>query len=80
MCVRGDKELGKEYIMADSPTAAKESLKLALIIAANEGFRVKSGDIKSAYLQGEKIEREIFVKPPPEAHVEGKLWRLLQAT
>ena len=79
MCVRGDREIGKEYIRADSPTAAKESLKLALIVAANEGFKIKSGDIKSAYLQGAKIDRDIFVKPPPEANAEGKLWRLLQA-
>ena len=39
---------------------------------------MKSADIKSAYLQGRKLERQIFVKPPPEAGVEGKLWLLLQ--
>ena len=55
MCIRGDQELGKENIRADSPTAAKESLSLALIIAANEGFEVKAGDIKSAYLQGARL-------------------------
>ena len=78
LCIRGDKEEGKEHIRADSPTASKESLKIALIVAANEGFKVKSGDIKSAFLQGSKLEREIFVKPPPEANSEGKLWQLLQ--
>ena len=58
MCIRGDLERGKEEIRTDSPTASKESIKLALIIAANEGFRVKSGDIKSAYLQGEMLKRK----------------------
>ena len=78
LCIRGDLERGKENIRSDSPTASKEAIKLALIIAANEGFSVKSGDIKSAYLQGELMEREVFVKPPKEANVTGKLWLLLQ--
>ena len=51
---------------------------MALIIAANEGFKVQSGDIKSAYLQGNSLKRQIFVKPPKEANVDGKLWLLLQ--
>lgn len=78
MCIRGDLEKGKENIRSDSPTASKETLKLALIIAANEGFKIKSVDVKSAFLQGCQLEREIFVRPPPEANTEGKLWQLLQ--
>ena len=42
LCIRGDLERGKEDIRSDSPTASKEAIKLALIIAANEGFKVKS--------------------------------------
>ena len=78
LCIRGDKELGKEGIRADSPTASKDSLNIALSIAANEGFKIKCGDIKSAYLQGAKLDREIFVMPPPQADCEGKVWQLLQ--
>ena len=78
LCIRGDLESGKGDIRADSPTASKEAIKLALIISANEGFTVKSGDIKSAYLQGELLKRKVFVKPPKEAKTEGKLWLLLQ--
>ena len=76
MCIRGDLEKGKENVRSDSPTVGKETLKLALTIAANEGFAVKSGDIKSAYLQGLDIERELFVKPPLQAGLSGKLWLL----
>ena len=78
MCIRGDLEKGKEAIRSDSPTASKEAIKLALIIAANEGFKVQTGDIKSAYLQGDVLDREIYVRPPPEADAHGKLWLLLQ--
>ena len=80
LCVRGDLEKGKENIRSDSPTASKETLKLALILAANEGFEVKSIDVKSAYLQGSPLDRKIYVLPPPEANVEGKLWLLRQGT
>ena len=64
MCIRGDLEKGKEDVRSDSPTASKDAIKLALTIAANEGFKVKSGDIKSTYLQGELLNRKIYVKPP----------------
>ena len=79
LCMRGDLEKGKESIRSDSPTASKEAIKLALIIAANEGFKVQSGDIKSAYLQGNILNRKVFVRPPKEANSNGKLWLLLQA-
>ena len=79
LCMRGDLEDGKEDIRADSPTASKDTLKLALIIAANEGLKVKSIDIKSAFLQGKSLSRKIYVSPPPEANRTGKLWLLNQA-
>ena len=71
-------EKGKDKIRSDSPTASKDAIKLALIIAANEGFKVQSGDIKSAYLQGEQLRRKVYVRPPKEANADGKLWLLLQ--
>ena len=79
LCIRGDLEKGKNLVRSDSPTVGKETLKLALSIAANEGFIVKSGDIKSAYLQGLDIQRQILVKPPPEAGLSGKLLLLKKA-
>ena len=78
LCIRGDLERGKEHIRADSPTASKETMKLALIVAANEGFEVKAVDIKSAFLQGAKLDREVFVRPPSEANTDNKLWLLSQ--
>ena len=37
---------------------------------------MKSTDVKSAFLQSDTIEREIFLKPPDEASCPNKLWRL----
>ena len=39
---------------------------------------MQSGDIKSAYLQGEFLKRKLYVRPPKEANADGKLWLLLQ--
>ena len=79
LCIRGDLENGKENIRADSPTAGKDTLKLALMISANQRWRIKSCDIKSAYLQGQDLERDILVRPPTEYEKHGKIWRLKKA-
>ena len=33
-------------------------------------------DIKSAFLQGAELSRDIHIHPPPEAKSEGKVWKL----
>ena len=78
LCMRGDLEKDKNTVRSDSPTAGKDTMKLALMIAANEGFKVRAVDIKSAYHQGKDLERNIFVRPPPEAF-SNKLWLLKKA-
>ena len=68
-------QLSLDFIRSDSPTAGKDSLKLALIVAANKGIKVKSADVKSAYIQGLDLQRQILVQPPPEEeNIEDKLW------
>lgn len=39
-------------------------------------WNVHTMDIKTAFLQGSEIEREIFVKPPLEAGCKGIVWQL----
>ena len=38
-------------------------------------WRLMSLDIKTAFLQGQSIDRTIYIKPPPEANTN-MLWRL----
>lgn len=33
-------------------------------------------DIKSAFLQGMELSRDIYIRPPPEAGVDNALWNL----
>ena len=61
----------------DSPTCSKSFLCLVFAIFASNCWLVHSLDIKSAFLQGLPIDREIFIKPPPQANTNN-LWLLLQ--
>ena len=45
---------------SDSPTAAKESFKLLMAVAANQNFKVVSMDIRAAFLQAKKLDREVL--------------------
>ena len=36
----------------------------------------KSLDVTTAFLQGYPLERDIFIKPPPEKVTPGKSWKL----
>ena len=65
------------YVQRDSPTVGKGALKVFLFIAAGEEWTVKTTDIKSAFLQGKEIDRDVFLKPPVESNTkEGIIWKL----
>ena len=63
-------------VQADSPTGSKETLHMLLCIAATKGWKIKSGDVKNAYLQGEKLDREVFMEPPIEKRKPNTIWKL----
>ncbi len=63
---------------SDSPTAAKESFKLLMALAANQNFKVVSMDIRAAFLQAKTLDREVFVRPPDDIKKEGVVWKLLK--
>ena len=74
LVARGFEENSEER--ADSPTANKESLRVFLAMTSTMGWEAKTIDIKAAFLQGEKIQREVLLKPPVEAKAGKKIWRL----
>ena len=73
---RGFEENNKS-LQTDSPTCSKESLRLLLCIISCHSWRLHSLDVKSAFLQGANMEREVFIKPPKEANTTS-LWRMLR--
>ena len=66
-------------VQADSPTGSKETLHMLMTIAASKGWLIKSDDVKNAYLQGEQIDREVYMEPPVEARRPGMVWLLRKA-
>ena len=65
-----------EGIPTDSPTCYKDTLRVATSFIASKDWELNSLDIKAAFLQGSDLERDVFLKPPKEANVTGKLWKL----
>ena len=60
----------------DSPTVSKSTVRLVLAIAVGKGWTIKSMDIKSAFLQGMSLSRNVYLLPPKEANAGGKVWKL----
>jgi len=77
LVVRGFEETNE--VQVDAPTASKAALRTVLAIAANKQWGLEHVDVKAAFLQGRKIERNVYVKPPEEAATDGKVWRLRKA-
>ena len=74
LVVRGFEE--EIHPQSDSPTASKDSFKIFLALAANQGFPIKVMDAKSAFLQGTKLERDVYMEPPIEVKKSGIVWKL----
>ena len=60
----------------DSPTVGKCSVRLCIGIAASNNWYIKSTDIKSAFLQSNHLDRDVFILPQKEASVSNKVWKL----
>ena len=54
----------------------RDTLNIIKTIVGIKNYEIYSLDIKNAFLQGDKSERDVFMKPPPEYSVPGTLWRL----
>ena len=67
LVAKGFEEKFNEQIPKDSPTCSKEALRIVIALIAQNKWKLNSIDIKTAFLQGEEIDREIFVMPPKEA-------------
>ena len=68
--------LKKQEIEKDSPTCTSESLKMILSIIAQNEWVPNPMDVKTAFLQGDLLDRQVFLRPPKEANQIGKLWHL----
>ena len=66
------------YNRTDSPTCSKQSIRMVFTVASSMSWELHTIDVTSAFLQGNRLEREVYVKPPKEFAEPGKIWRLLR--
>ena len=62
LVARGFEE--EEIVHKDSPTVGKSTLRVIMTVTASKKWIPKTTDIKSACLQGNKLETTIHLKPP----------------
>ena len=60
----------------DSPTCSRQSTRLVFLTAASNKWEIKSLDIKAAFLQGDQMERDVFLRPPVDVCPENEVWKL----
>ena len=65
------------FIAKDSPIIGKGAMRIFLTIASSKKWVIKTTDIKSAFLQGERLQRDVYICPPVESNTpRGYIWKL----
>jgi hypothetical protein len=79
LCAQGFSDVEGKLLDSSAPTCRKDTWRLVCAVCARLGWEPQSIDIKTAFLQGKEMERDVFLEPPKEANeVPGWLWKLLR--
>ena len=54
----------------------KAGFTFTFVAATTMGWEINTMDISSAFLQGNVLERTVYVRPPKELQEEGTIWKL----
>ena len=75
LVVRGVEE---DFILPrDSPTVGKGAMRTVLAKASSTKWGVKTTDIKSAFLLGKELDRDVYIRPPRESYTPSNMiWKL----
>ena len=73
LCATGFEE--QQCFQTDSPTCSREGIRITLATIVSHKWQLHSLDIKTAFLQGKQIKRNVFLLPPKEANTSN-LWHL----
>ena len=63
------------HLNKEAPTCGTDIVRLTTTIASSMRWNCHTVDVKAAYLQGDKINREVYLTPPVEFD-RGQLWKL----
>ena len=77
LVARGFEDPDFETVIRFSPTCSKESMRIAFVAyASSKDWVCGTLDVKTAFLQGTELKRDVFLVPPRESASVGKLWKL----
>ena len=60
----------------ESPVVTREVIRIFLSIAEFFNWEIVILDVKTAFLQSDKLNRDVFIRPPLESEQQNVLWRL----
>ena len=74
---RGDQDPDTSF-RTDYPTVKKGYMKIVTTIGDQKGWKIKSSDVRGAFLQDMPMTRDVFIKPPKERRMPEILWKLVK--
>ena len=69
----------EKEIKANSPIVSKLGIRVLFAIAASNEWPLEVIDVKSAFLQGDQLDRELYMEPSSEEKKPNVIWRLNKA-
>ena len=72
----GNKDIYKELVRSDSEVAEHSSYRTVMAFAAIFSLKLFKIDVTAAFLQTGPARRTVYVRPPYDAFLKGKLWKL----
>ena len=61
------------------PNVSKLEIRVLFAIAASKEWPLEVADVKSAFLQGDQLDRELYMEPSSEEKKPNVIWRLNKA-
>ena len=72
LVVQGCQEKAADRVVKDSPTCNKETFRAVVaVFASHKWVTAKALDVKTAFLQGVPIRREVAIEPPKDLFSNG---------
>jgi hypothetical protein len=71
-------EDAEQGLLTSSPTCGRGMYRLAVQLCANRGWVPSCIDITTAFLQGEPLNRDVYLQPPRGYAEDNVVWKLLK--
>ena len=64
------------HLRTDSPTCSRESMRLVVMTTVMMNWKLQTIDFTSAFLQGDEIGRELYLRMPDDVCSQDEVWKL----